>query len=228
MDLLIVAATRLEITPLQRLLQEHFSPGGPDRYTRENLHISLLITGIGITFTAYHLGTYLAKHRPDIVLNAGIAGALDPLLTIGQTVLVNREEFADLGAEDHDGSFISPFQMGLLNGSAFPFTNEKLINTTSWSDFIDCQLPNATGLTVNKVHGFDPSIQQIKARTDAQIESMEGAAFFYACLQTNIPFLAIRSISNYVESRNRDRWNIPLAVKNLNEEIWQILRFARS
>jgi futalosine hydrolase len=45
---------------------------------------------------------------------------------------------------------------------------------------------------------------------------MEGAAFFYACRQFNIPCLQIRAVSNYVEKRNRDNWDIPLAIKNLN------------
>jgi futalosine hydrolase len=50
-----------------------------------------------------------------------------------------------------------------------------------------------------------------------QIESMEGAAFFYACRQLNVPCLQIRAVSNYVEKRNRDNWHIGLAIKNLNK-----------
>jgi futalosine hydrolase len=45
---------------------------------------------------------------------------------------------------------------------------------------------------------------------------MEGAAFFYVCRQLNVPCIQIRAVSNYVEKRNRDAWNIPLAIKNLN------------
>jgi futalosine hydrolase len=45
---------------------------------------------------------------------------------------------------------------------------------------------------------------------------MEGAAFFYACREAGVPCLQIRAVSNYVEKRNRDAWQIGLAVKNLN------------
>ncbi|KKO19734.1 MAG: hypothetical protein BROFUL_01556 [Candidatus Brocadia fulgida] len=45
---------------------------------------------------------------------------------------------------------------------------------------------------------------------------MEGAAFFYACLMERIPCLQIRTISNYIEDRNKGRWNVPLAIDNLN------------
>ncbi len=52
---------------------------------------------------------------------------------------------------------------------------------------------------------------------------MEGAAFFYACLMTQAPFLQIRAISNYVEPRNKDNWNIPLAIDRLNEVLAQMV-----
>jgi futalosine hydrolase len=45
---------------------------------------------------------------------------------------------------------------------------------------------------------------------------MEGAAFFYACQQVNARCIQIRAVSNYVEKRNRDNWQIGLAIKNLN------------
>ena len=66
------------------------------------------------------------------------------------------------------------------------------------------------------MHGNEASIQKLSNRVCAQIESMEGAAFFYACKQAGLPALQIRAVSNYVEKRNRDAWQIGLAVKNLN------------
>ncbi|MBI5009539.1 MAG: hypothetical protein HZB98_07815 [Bacteroidia bacterium] len=44
---------------------------------------------------------------------------------------------------------------------------------------------------------------------------MEGAAFFYVCAKENVPFIALRSVSNMVERRARDKWNIPLAIENM-------------
>jgi len=56
----------------------------------------------------------------------------------------------------------------------------------------------------------------LSGRIQPQLESMEGAAFFYACTQAGVPCLQIRAVSNYVEKRNRDAWQIGLAIKNLN------------
>jgi len=51
------------------------------------------------------------------------------------------------------------------------------------------------------------------------VESMEGAAFHYACLLEKIPFFQLRSISNYVEVRDKSKWKIPLAIQQLNENL---------
>ena len=52
---------------------------------------------------------------------------------------------------------------------------------------------------------------------------MEGASFFYSAMISETNCLQIRSVSNRVESRNRDNWDIPLAVKNLNTFALELL-----
>jgi hypothetical protein len=44
-------------------------------------------------------------------------------------------------------------------------------------------LKKARAITVNTVHGNDMSIKKVQERLTPQLESMEGAAFFYACQQ---------------------------------------------
>jgi futalosine hydrolase len=48
---------------------------------------------------------------------------------------------------------------------------------------------------------------------------MEGAALHYVCLQENIPFVQIRSVSNYVGERDKTKWKIQEAIENLNREL---------
>ena len=52
---------------------------------------------------------------------------------------------------------------------------------------------------------------------------MEGAVLHYICLQEDIPFLQLRSISNYVGERDKTRWKIKEAVDNLNAELLNII-----
>ena len=51
------------------------------------------------------------------------------------------------------------------------------------------------------------------------VESMEGAALHYVCLMEKIPFLQIRSVSNVTGDRDKTRWKLKEAGKNLNEAL---------
>jgi len=67
------------------------------------------------------------------------------------------------------------------------------------------------------------SILKIRSLFNADVESMEGAAFLFSCLTSKVPCFQVRSISNYVEERDKTRWNLELAFKNLNKALWEII-----
>lgn len=219
MKILFVSATPFEIAPLQQYLSANFWPSSDTFYQKEALEVQLLVAGVGMTLTAFNLGGLFAKQRFDLAVNMGIAGALDPALVIGAVVNIVSERFADLGVEESDGRFTDVHELGLVDANASPFANGELLNPAAGFDF----LPNAKGLTVNKVHGCQASIDALRRKYLADVESMEGAAFFLACLLAGQPFLEIRSISNYVEPRNREAWDLPKAITNLNEVLIDIV-----
>ncbi len=216
MKLLIVSATTFEVEPLEDFLKQNYRQVGNYRYQLGQLEVHLLITGVGMTLTAYSLGKVLGQNSYDLCINVGVAGAFDRELEIGQVVQVQSERFADLGVEEADGTFTDIHDMNLIPTNQPPFQHGKLINNEiQGSEF----LPLVDGITVNKVHGFPESIEKVMEKYQPGIESMEGAAFFYACLTENVPFMEIRAISNYVEARNRENWDIPLAIGNLNKVV---------
>lgn len=217
MRILIVAATPFEVAPLiQHLEQEPFEQEQPSLFRKGENEVRLLITGVGIALTTHHLTRVLARQRYDLVINAGIAGSFQRSLKIGDVVQVVSEQFGDLGVEEADGSFSDVFSMGLIDPNFPPFEGGKLVQPRE--EPIP-GMPVAEGLTVNRVHGYPPSIEACKQRYRVDLETMEGAAFFLCCLSEEAPFLAVRAISNYVEARNREAWNIPLAIGNLNETL---------
>ena len=79
------------------------------------------------------------------------------------------------------------------------------------------------GITVNTVHGIENSIHEMVERLHPDIESMEGAAVFKVCEEMRVSCIQIRSISNKVEKRNKESWNLPLAISNLNIEVEKIV-----
>lgn len=220
MKILLVSATPFEVAPVREHLAAHFERVSDFHFKKNDLEVQLIVTGVGPACTAFALGNVLASRPFDLALNAGIAGAFDHSLKLGDVVNVISERFGDLGVEEADGSFTDVHELGLTNPAAPPFQNGELRNpAVAEFDF----LPKCKGLTVNKVHGAQASIAAIQKKYDADVESMEGAAFFLACLLSEVPFLQIRAISNYVEPRNREAWNLPLAIENLNRILIELL-----
>lgn len=215
--LLLVAATELETSRLREALK--LQPQSAQHWGTQlpQAHVSLLHTGIGMVNTAFRLGQFLAKHAVQRGINFGIAGSFDRSLALGQVVEVVEDSFSELGAESPEG-FIDLESMGfpLLDLPKAPLYN-RLSNPQPDAN----DLPKVSAITVNQVHGLDAHAQQTREAWNCQVESMEGAAFFHAMLIAEIPFFAYRSISNYVETRDKSRWDIPLAARNVQDFVAQ-------
>ena len=169
-----------------------------------------LVTGVGMVSTTLELTKTLSTKKYDLVINGGIAGSFNRTLKIGDVVEVAEDTFSEIGAQD-DQRFITPNQMSLDVDVVF---NNKP----------QTYLKPVRAITVNTVHGEQFSIEKIMHRLNPHIETMEGAAFFKTCQHFGVNCIQIRAISNYVEKRNKSNWNIPIAIKNLNIELNQILK----
>lgn len=213
MKILIVSATPFEVAPLSQYLNENFNKKSDSLYQKGTLQVEQLVTGVGMPNTAYRLGKAFAENKYDLAINAGIAGAFNRELKLGDVVNVVSETFGDLGIEEADGRFTDLFENKLIPEGGI-YNNGKIHNPDA-AEF--SFLPQASALTINKVHGFPSSIEAIQTKYKVDIESMEGAAFFLACRTAGVKFLQIRAISNYVEKRNRDNWDLPLSIGNLNQ-----------
>ncbi|MEP7237836.1 MAG: futalosine hydrolase [Ferruginibacter sp.] len=200
MQILLIAATEHEIGP----------------FTAVNNHIDTLITGVGVPATIYHLQKRIQQVDYDLIIQAGIAGSFNTNQELGKTILIKQDCFADLGMEEK-GNYTPIFKTGFVDENEFPFENGWLVNANE-------RLSNSTlqavkAITVNKVSDNDLQKQQFIKAFNADIESMEGAALHYVCLQEKISFLQVRSVSNYVGERDKTKWKIKEAIKTLNEEL---------
>ncbi|UIR55765.1 futalosine hydrolase [Sphingobacterium sp. SRCM116780] len=203
MKTLIVAATDFEIQPYINLKNNY-------------PHTDYLITSVGMTQTAYHLGKHLAKNDYELIINIGIGGCFNRAIPIGAVVSIDQEVFSELGAEDND-QFISIDELGFGTARYNAIQSPKIRKVIQ-------NFPSGLGITVNKVHGNQYEIQKLLAQIpEVLTESMEGAAVFLVAKQENIQAIQLRGISNYVEKRNRALWNIPLAIQNSNAVLLQIL-----
>ena len=208
MKILVTAATPFEIQPFI----DHLTS-----IQNTDLQVSTLVHGIGMMHTAWHLGRKFATSRPDLAIQAGIAGCFDHSWTMGKVVLIEREHIGDLGVED-DQAFKDLFDINLWQPDQPPFTNKQLVNPFTGVPQLP-PLEKVSGVTINTVSGSERTRQLLLDKYDPAVESMEGAAFHFACLQEKIPFFQLRSISNYVEVRDKSKWKIPLAIQQLNETL---------
>jgi futalosine hydrolase len=221
--ILIVSATVPEIQPFIDFLKNELSVSKSPLFM--HYAFDVLITGVGMVNTALKLSKTLALNKFDFVLNVGIAGMFPTKMPTARTapvypfnlttvVEIISERYGDLGVEEADGSFTDMFELGFTSADESPFSESKLFNINPLSL---TSLPLAQGLTVQKVHGYPLSIKGVLQKyKGVQIETMEGAAFFQACLTEGVAFSEIRAISNFVEARNRENWQISEAIEALN------------
>jgi futalosine hydrolase len=162
-----------------------------------------LVTGIGILNTAVSLTKYLSLHKTDLIIQVGIAGTLNPDISIGSAVTVSSECLPELGVMEN-AEFISAFDMGLLPNSVI-YNNGLLINPyTALLESTEGPLVRAG--TVMEISTDKNRIARFREKNQMDIESMEGAALHQICLELNIPFIQIRGISNVVGDRNKKNW----------------------
>ena len=224
MRILIVTATSLEVDPITAALLPAAhggvdvpSQGSPKvrTYTHQQKTIDVLTGVVGMVATSAWCARELARTHYDLALNLGVCGSFDRRLQPGAVVHVVHDRIAELGAEDGE-DFLAIEQLGLE-------ADGDCSNMAPPANAVLASLPTVSGISVNTVHGNEQSIAAVVARFRPQVESMEGAAFMYACAMSGVPFAQVRAVSNFVERRNRDSWKLREAIDNLGRTALQIL-----
>jgi futalosine hydrolase len=223
MQILLVSATYMEISPLLARLKFSGETGPRMKSYSHNGHqYDVLITGVGMVATAFWCSQAMCKKKYDLALNFGVCGSYDRNLVPGKTVHVVSDRIAELGAEDGD-AFLTVNELNLLGENEFPFKWGQLVNLAPYSNPVLNALPAVNGISVNKVHGNETSIAQAVKLFNPHVESMEGAAFAYACLIHELVYAQVRTVSNFVERRNRENWKMAEAIRGLGETSFAML-----
>lgn len=209
MKILLCAATELEINPTVTLIS-----------ARQKMNLDVLITGVGLMASTFALTKSGAAKNYDLLIQAGIAGTLVEDETLGKVVAVQTETVGDSGVQEKEG-FRSLIALNLLAADEFPWKKQKLLNENSILS--TCGLPLVDAVTVNEISTSQERIAYYRHTLAAQVESMEGAALHYVGLMMNVPFLQIRSLSNFTGERDKAKWKMKEAISNLNAALQRIL-----
>jgi len=210
MKIVVAAATNQELEPLRVYLSERL-------YLKSHHKINLLITGVGLLNTSYSLTRYMYRERPDLAIQAGIAGSFSPLYPPQSVVVVKEEIVADMGVMENE-EWKDIYDLSLADHSLPPFNNKKLINP-NFSLMEKLQLRQVRSVSVNEITTSAKRTQAYIQKYAPVIESMEGAAFHKVCLEEQIPFIQIRAVSNFIGERNKSNWKLAEAIQRINENV---------
>lgn len=215
MNCLLIAATTKEIEPFLSYIKQ--APA-----SKKTDLPDVLITGIGLTATAYHLTKQLQFKKYDLVMQTGVAGCFNKKLSLGSVVVVKRDAIADQSVIELK-QLKTLFDLQLVPADQFPYTKTWLVNPHT--DLLEkTKLKQVKGISVNEITTSKQKISFYEDNFNAVTESMEGAALHYTCLMENIPFLQIRSMSNYIGERNKTNWNMKESIVNLNAALIQLVK----
>ncbi len=215
MNTLLIAATIKEIEPLLAWLKT--APAG-----KKNNLPDVLITGIGLTATTYHLTRQLLFKKYALVIQAGVAGCFKKNIPLGSVVIVKQDTIADQSVIELQ-QLKSLFDLKLVPANQFPYTKTWLVNPAA--DLLKkTALRKVKGISVNEITTSRQKIAFYEKNFNAVTESMEGAALHYTCLMEGVPFLQLRSMSNYIGERNKKNWDMRASILNLNAALIELIK----
>jgi futalosine hydrolase len=205
-NILVVAATAKEIKPFIELTR-----------TADINNTDILISGIGLTASTYHLAKQVALKKYDLVIQAGVGGCFDLRIPLGEVVAVKQDAIADQSVVELE-RLKTLFDLNLVPQDQYPYKKGWLINPNK-EVLKKTKLKIVKGISVNQISTSKQMIKFYRDVFDPVTESMEGAALHYVCLMEKTPFVQIRSISNYIGERNKQKWDMMNSIVNLNETL---------
>ena len=211
-EILVIAATDLELAPARELLGE--SPAG----------ISFAATGAGKVSTALKTLELIQQRTPGWIIQVGCAGAYPSSgLSTGDAALAELEIFADEGVRTPDG-FLTMEDLSLPQAeregeviyNRVPVEGPTKTALESIRSAIAAPPSIRTGpfCTVSCGSGSDAAAAWIEAAWSPLVESMEGASAALVAWKHKVRFSEIRGISNQTGNRKREEWDIPAACES--------------
>ena len=230
-EILVLSATAFEQFALREALAERVQRKVAEREWVSGKigaqPVTLVETGIGAVNAAHALTCYLQGQRPRRVVQVGVGGAYpESGASVGELALASREYYGDLGVRTPDGwqggelIGIPVLEKGRAYYNCFPIDEQ-------WVQRAAAALPEARigpFVTVQECSGTDELGVERGRRFGALCENMEGAAAAHVCALYEVPFAEVRAMSNIVEQRAREQWDLPRAAARAQAAAQQLLQ----
>lgn len=180
-------------------------------------HVEMLVTGVGPVEAAASVSRALAQSPYELVINAGLAGALEGAAEIGEGVVVSDELF----------------EVDLETGTPLALPDGAHVIDRAGSDLalvdrlVELGFRTVRGITVPRVTATDGTAARLR-ELGVGIESMEGFAVLRAAEIAGVPAIEVRGISNIVCERARSRWNFQAGVAGAEKVLGALLSLVQN
>lgn len=220
----------LVVTGMTRLGSKSIIAG-----TIADQQVLLCVGGMGKVNAAHAAALMIGEFSPDTLLIFGVGGAYPASgAVVGDVVLAQVEIAGDEGVLTHDG-FKDMEYIGiplLKTATSVIFTtypaSEPLLKqalhtlaTSSEPGRTDVQY--GPFVTLSTCTGTAERARELEERYHGLCENMEGAAAAQVAGLHAIPWLEVRGISNIVEDRDLQKWDIPKAAEAVQKAVLRIL-----
>ncbi len=182
------------------------------------------VIGVGKVASVVGLSHHLRARRPRLVVLFGICGVypgqhggVGPTLEVGDVCLVGTDRLADEGVA-HEQGFTDIGQLGFAETG--PFTADPGL-TAAAAEVL--AVPVVAGATVSTCSATDSRSRALARRSQARVETMEGAAVAYLCRALDVPMIQLRAVSNRTGDRARGGWSLDPAVTAVQEALLKLL-----
>ncbi len=230
-NIALIAPTSMESRELRREIEPQ-----PDEeqgvISKGFLHGNSIIfsnCGVGKVNAAHCTTLVLEKNEIDFLILFGIAGAYADAV-VGDVVVAESENYGEEGVMTHEGWKSMDFTgFPLLKNAieyfnTFPFDRKLSRLAIEASRGICLNTVFGHFITVSQCSGTRASGEILQKRFNGLCENMEGAAVAHICGMYHVPMIEIRGISNIIEDRDMEKWNIPLAVSNCSKAVNELIR----
>ena len=161
----------------------------------------LVKCGVGKVNAGRTTQLLIDKYKPDYIINTGVAGALNPMLNIGDIVIgttMVQHDF-DITAFGHAKGYITGIGDKIYSDDTLIRKIEQAIDNQEDRTYKIKKGTIASGdIFCTEVGMRD----KIYAKFDAECVEMEGAAVAQVCYLCNVPFVVLRSISDTPNGEN--------------------------
>ncbi len=184
----------------------------------EDREVLVAKTGVGKSLSAMFCQYLIDTHVPDRILFSGIAGALDPSLEIGDTLVAR-----DCVIHDMDATALG-FKLGEIPYSPYRvFTcDPNLVAQAAAVEPMEGRVVTGRVLTGDQFVASAQTRNELRAALNGDAVEMEGASVGLVATVNRIPFLLIRTISDKADGRAHTNFSSFLQFASRNS--WHYLR----